>query len=79
MFILSAWLGAKYYPIPYKWKRIGGIFLLLGVAYGAIWWLSTRFQADGVRWGLMAANTAVIAAYAAICWQGLRKSPIPKG
>ena len=73
MFILSAWLGSKYYPIPYKWKRIGGIFLLLGVAYGAIWWMSGRFHSDGVRWGLMAANTAVIAAYAAICWRGLRK------
>ena len=47
------------------------------LAYGGIWWLSTRFQADGVRWGLMAANTAVIAAYAAFCWLGLRHRPVP--
>ena len=72
MFILSAWLGSKYYPIPYNWKRIGGIFLLLGAAYAAIWFLSTRFQADGVRWGMMAINTVVICAYAAVCWAGLR-------
>ena len=78
MFILSAWLGSKYYPIPYNWKRIGGIFLLLGAAYAAIWFLSTRFQADGVRWGMMAVNTVVICAYAAICWAGLRKRAIPR-
>jgi O-antigen/teichoic acid export membrane protein len=72
MFILSTWLGSKYYPIPYNWKRIGGIFLLLGAAYAAIWFLSTRFQADGVRWGMMAINTVVICAYAAVCWAGLR-------
>ena len=77
MFILSAWLGSKYYPIPYKWKHIGAIFLLMGAAYGIIWWLSTRFQADGVRWGLMAVNTVVIAAYAALCWLGLRKNKAP--
>ena len=77
MFILSAWLGSKYYPIPYKWKHIGAIFLLLGAAYAIIWWLSTRFQADGVRWGLMAINTGVIAAYAALCWLGLRKNKAP--
>ena len=73
MFILSAALGAKYYPIPYNWKRIGGIFLLLGLAYGAIWWMSGQFTGTGVRWGFIALNTAVIAAYAAICWWGLRK------
>ena len=78
MFILSAWLGSKYYPIPYNWKRIGGIFLLLGTAYAAIWFLSTRFQADGVRWGMMAINTVVICAYAAVCWAGLRKRGIPR-
>ncbi len=77
MFILSAWLGSKYYPIPYKWKHIGAIFLLMGAAYAIIWWLSTRFQADGVRWGLMAVNTGVIAAYAALCWLGLRKNKAP--
>ena len=51
----------------------GAIFLLMGAAYGLIWWMSGRFQADGVRWGLMALNTAAIAAYAAACWMGLRR------
>ena len=76
MFIISAALGAKYYPIPYSWKRIGGIFLLMGGAYALIWWMSTQFQADGVRWGMMALNTLVIAAYAAICWLGLRRRTV---
>ena len=76
MFIISAVLGAKYYPIPYSWKRIGGIFLLMGGAYALIWWMSTQFQADGVRWGMMALNTLVIAAYAAICWLGLRRRAV---
>ena len=29
MFIISAVLGARYYPIPYSWKRIGVLFLLV--------------------------------------------------
>lgn len=31
MFIISAALGAKYYPIPYSWKRIGAIFLSIAI------------------------------------------------
>ena len=31
MFIISAVLGARWYPIPYSWKRIGALFLLIGV------------------------------------------------
>jgi len=71
MFIISAILGAKYYPIPYNWKRIGAIFLLLGGGYFLIWWMSGLFSGEGVRWAYMALNTGVIAAYAALCWWGL--------
>ena len=71
MFIISAILGAKYYPIPYNWKRIGAIFLLLGGGYFLIWWMSGLFNGEGVRWAYMALNTGVIAAYAALCWWGL--------
>jgi hypothetical protein len=71
MFIISAILGAKYYPIPYNWKRIGAIFLLLGGGYFLIWWMSGLFSGEGVRWTYMALNTGVIAAYAALCWWGL--------
>ena len=34
MFVISSVLGAKYYPIPYRWGRLGLIFLLMGGAYG---------------------------------------------
>ena len=34
MFILSAWLGNRYYPIPYSWGRIVMIFLAMGGVYG---------------------------------------------
>ena len=34
MFIISARLGAKYYPIPYRWKLLLMIFLLMGAVYG---------------------------------------------
>ena len=33
MLILSAWLGSKYYPIPYNWKRIGLLLVLMGIVY----------------------------------------------
>ena len=34
MFAISSLLGAKYYPIPYRWGRLAGILLLMGAAYG---------------------------------------------
>lgn len=34
MFILSAWLGSRYYPIPYSWGRIVVIFFAMGGVYG---------------------------------------------
>ena len=30
MFVLSAVLGAKYYPIPYRWGRLALIVLVMG-------------------------------------------------
>ena len=35
MFAISALLGAKYYPIPYRWGRLLMIFVLMGAIYGA--------------------------------------------
>lgn len=35
MFIISAALGAKYYPIPYNWKRIFMFFGLMAIIYAA--------------------------------------------
>ena len=34
MFAISAVLGAKYYPIPYRWGRLAGIVLVMGAVYG---------------------------------------------
>lgn len=34
MFVVSAVLGAKYYPVPYRWGRLLSIFIFMGAAYG---------------------------------------------
>ena len=34
MFVISSVLGAKYYPIPYRWGRLICIILLMGMIYG---------------------------------------------
>ena len=70
MFIISAWLGARYYPIPYNWKRIGAFFLLMGVAYGAF---RVSFGHIDALWLRLAVNTAVIGLYGAASWLLLRK------
>ena len=37
MFIISIVLGNRYYPIPYNWKRISFVFLVMGGVYGMAW------------------------------------------
>ncbi|MBP5649891.1 MAG: oligosaccharide flippase family protein [Bacteroidales bacterium] len=74
MFILSASLGAKYYPIPYKWLRIGLIFVLMGLAYVGLRWSLENIDAQWLR---LVLNTACIAVYAAIAWFFLRRRPVP--
>ena len=88
MFILSAALGARYYPIPYDWKRIGAIFLLLGVAYAGIAIPSGTFPSlfsgfsfnagPGIHWAQLGLNTILIGTYAVLCWAFLRRRPIPQ-
>jgi O-antigen/teichoic acid export membrane protein len=73
MFILSAALGAKYYPIPYNWKRIGAVFVLMGLAWGLSALLAPHFPSEGVRWGLMGINTVLILVYLGGCALILRK------
>ncbi len=34
MFVISSVLGAKYYPIPYRWGRLALIFIVMGAVYG---------------------------------------------
>ena len=71
MFILSAWLGSKYYPIPYSWKRIGAFFLLMGAAYAVMFF--TTPSGSGIHWLNIGLNTILIAAYAGASWMILRK------
>ena len=74
MFILCAALGAKYYPIPYNWKRIGLIFGLMGLFYGAALLLERGFfPGGGIHWGRLGVNTLLIAGYAACCYGLLRR------
>ena len=74
MFILSASLGAKYYPIPYKWVRIGLIFVLMGLAYAGLYWSLNNIDA---LWLRLVLNTVCIGIYAAIAWFFLRRRPVP--
>ena len=74
MFIVSAWLGSRYYPIPYSWKRIGSFFILMGVAYAVM--LFTAPQGSGVHWMNIGLNTVLIAAYGGVSWLILRKKKV---
>ena len=68
MLVLNAALGAKYYPIPYKWKRIGLIFVLMGIFYGASALLGRLFPGEGIHWGQLGLNTLLLLAYTAACF-----------
>ena len=83
MFAISSLLGAKYYPIPYRWGRLAGIFLLMGAIYGGSMLLdSTVFAevalpSDGTSvWPFIAklgSHTLLILVYLAGAWKLIRK------
>ena len=73
MFLISAVLGAKYYPIPYQWKRLGAVILvmlaLFALSRPVDGWFSVESTGEGVLkegsfWLKMLVHTALIAAYA---------------
>ena len=68
MFAISSLLGAKYYPIPYRWTRLLAIFLLMGTVYG----ISLMLPSMGLALKL-SIHTLLIAAYAAGSWFIIRK------
>ena len=69
MFIISSILGAKYYPIPYRWGRLAAIFLLMGAVYGV------SFLLPAMPLVLkLCVHTVLIAAYAAGSWIIIRKA-----
>lgn len=74
MFIMSAALGAKYYPIPYNWKHIGAFFLFMGAAYAVMFF--TAPEGSGVHWLNIGLNTVLILAYAGASWMILRRRPV---
>ena len=81
MFAISSILGAKYYPIPYRWGRLLCIFIAMGAAYGASL-LIDRALFSGVVLGQSSAgavaaklgvHTILILAYLAGVWWLIRK------
>ena len=80
MFAISSILGARYYPIPYRWGRLAGIIVLMGITYGASLLLDSAFFANvaagtsstvqmATKLGM---HTLLIAAYAGLSWKLIR-------
>ena len=67
MFAISSILGAKYYPIPYRWGRLLGIFLLMGAIYAISLLLPAMPLA--LKLGI---HTVLIGAYGAGAWKIIR-------
>ena len=81
MFAVSALLGAKYYPIPYRWGRLAAIVGLMFLVYGVSMYLDAKCFTNVVIGeasnGLVAAklgvHTLFIALYAVGSWITIRK------
>ena len=81
MFIISAVLGAKYYPIPYRWGRLLMIFVLMGAAYGASLLIdSTLFAGFTIQTASagqivskLGVHTVLILAYLVGAWKLIRR------
>ena len=70
MFAISSILGAKYYPIPYRWGRIGLIFVVMGACYGISLLLDTFIPAGIARF---AVHTLLILAYALTTYRIIKR------
>jgi O-antigen/teichoic acid export membrane protein len=81
MFAISSVLGAKYYPIPYRWGRLLMIVLAMGAMYGVSTLIdSTVFE--GVAFGQssvglvvtkLAVHTVLILVYMVAAWRLIRR------
>ncbi|MBR5836636.1 MAG: oligosaccharide flippase family protein [Bacteroidales bacterium] len=69
MFAISSILGARYYPIPYRWGRLLAIFVLMGTIYGS----SLLLPAMPLALKL-AVHTLLIALYGAGAWKIIHKA-----
>ena len=84
MFIISSVLGAKYYPIPYRWGRIFGIMAAMGLVYAGSLVIDGLFFADvaigttsaGPLVAKLGVHTLLIIAYAAVSIFIIRKRSI---
>ena len=80
MFAVSSILGARHYPIPYRWGRLAAIMLVMGAMYGISLIIDGAFFADVVPGqssaGILAAklgvHTILILAYIGSAWKLIR-------
>ena len=80
MFVISSILGAKYYPIPYRWWRLLGIFLLMGGVYALSLVVDNMFFSSVTDWSStgqmlckLGVHTLMIVAYVLGVWKLIRK------
>ena len=76
MFVLSAVLGAKYYPIPYRWGRLALIVLVMGGVYALSLMMDNLFfNAEGnmTLIAKLSTHTVLIFLYLAAAWAVIRK------
>lgn len=59
MFVISAVLGAKYYPIPYDWKRILSLMLSMALVCAATIFIDKAFF-SGVGIGVSSAGEVIL-------------------
>jgi len=84
MFAISSILGAKYYPIPYRWGRLGCILLLMGAIYGGSLLIDSAFFASAALpssdvsarpfIAKLGVHTLLIALYGAGAWKIIRQN-----
>ena len=80
MFAVSSILGAKYYPIPYRWGRLAAIILVMGAMYGISLIVDNAFFADvvpgqssaGIFVTKLGVHTILILAYMGSAWKLIR-------
>ena len=76
MFAISSILGAKYYPIPYRWGRLAGLFVIMGIVYGISLLIDHMFFQNAIGGHLLAklgAHTILISGYLFGAWKLIRK------
>lgn len=84
MFIVSAVLGQKYYPIPYRWNRIISFFIFIGVIYGLTYAVDTFFFSSvyvgsgtpGLLALKLATHTVLLGVYLLASWKILKTAKL---